>query len=139
MEVEQTTVVLDGGAPTVPPQNNPVELNNLGTIVQEWRRLHEEISELNQQAREKKKRIKILEEIVLKTMKVNNIGALDLKNSGGRILYNKKQAKEGLNPKVIQKLLSAHMKSDEKAAEAIKYITENRESKTKETLLYEKE
>jgi len=116
----------------------PTDLTNLGTIVQEWRRIHEEISDLKQQAREKSKRVKVLEEIVMKTMKVNNIGALDLKNSGGRILYNKRQSKEGLNPKVIQELLTAHMKSEEKAAEAIKYISENRKSKTKEGLLYEK-
>jgi len=116
----------------------PTDLTNLGTIVQEWRRIHEEISDLKQQAREKSKRVKVLEEIVMKTMKVNNIGALDLKNSGGRILYNKKQSKEGLNPKVIQELLTAHMKSEEKAAEAIKYISENRKSKTREGLLYEK-
>jgi len=116
----------------------PTDLTNLGTIVQEWRRIHEEISDLKQQAREKSKRVKVLEEIVMKTMKVNNIGALDLKNSGGRILYNKRQSKEGLNPKVIQELLTAHMKSEEKAAEAIKYISENRKSKTREGLLYEK-
>ena len=116
----------------------PTDLTNLGTIVQEWRRIHEEISDLKQQAREKSKRVKVLEEIVMKTMKVNNIGALDLKNSGGRILYNKKQSKEGLNPKVIQELLTAHMKSEEKAAEAIKYISDNRKSKTVEGLLYEK-
>ena len=120
-------------------KNTAVEISNLGTIVQEWRRLHEEISDINQQVREKKKRVKILEEIVLKTMKIHNIGTLDLKNSGGRILYNKKNSKEGLNAKTIHKLLSEHMKSEEKATEAIKYINEHRESKTRENLLYEKE
>jgi hypothetical protein len=126
--------------PVVQPQTeqSPIEISNLGTIVQEWRRLHEEISELRQQAREKTKRIQILQEIVLKTMKVNNIGALDLKNSGGRILYDKKQSKEGLNPKTIHKLLSEHFKNEQTAAEALKYIAEHRESKTREKLVYEK-
>lgn len=124
---------------TIDTKAMAVEISNLGTIVQEWRRLHEEISDINQQVREKKKRVKILEEIVLKTMKMNNIGTLDLKNSGGRILYNKKNSKEGLNAKTIHKLLSEHLKSEEKAAEAIKYINEHRESKTRENLLYEKE
>ncbi len=127
--------------PVVPETatNQPVELNNLSTIVQEWRRLYEEIADLNQQAREKRKRVKILEEIVLKTMKVNNIGALDLKNSGGRILYDKKEAKETLNPKTIHKLLAEHMKSEEKATEALKYIVENRGTKEREKLVLEKE
>lgn len=119
-------------------KQNAVELSNLGTIVQEWRRIHEEISDLKQQAREKGKRIKVLEDIVLKTMKVNNIGALDLKNSGGRILYNKKQSKEGLNIKSLEKLLMQHFKNPEKTTEVLKYIGENRGSKTRESLLYEK-
>ena len=131
-----SNVVVDGGAP--PPQP-PADINNLSSIVQEWRRLHDEISALKQQAREKSKRTKVLEEIVMKTMKVNNIGALDLKNSGGRILYNKKQSKETLNPKVIQDLLATHLKSPEKATEAVEFITKNRKSRTKEGLLYEKD
>jgi hypothetical protein len=121
------------------PQNQAADVNNLGTIVQEWRRLHEEITVLKQQAREKSKRTKVLEEIVMKTMKVNNIGALDLKNSGGRILYNKKQSKETLNPKVIQDLLSTHLKSPEKATEAVEFINKNRKLRTKEGLQYEKD
>ena len=51
----------------------PTDLTNLGTIVQEWRRIHEEISDLKQQAREKTKRVKVLEEIVMKTMKEMSI------------------------------------------------------------------
>ena len=122
-----------------PSSTQAVDLTNLGTIVQEWRRLHEEISELKQQAREKTKRVKILEEIVLKTMKVNKIGALDLKSSGGRVLYNKKNAKEGLSVKTLQKLLSDHMKSEQRASEAVKYIQENRGEKVRENLVYEKQ
>jgi hypothetical protein len=132
-----SNVVVEGGAP--PLQQPPADINNLGTIVQEWRRLHEEITALKQQAREKSKRTKILEEIVMKTMKVNNIGALDLKNSGGRILYNKKQSKETLNPKIIQDLLATHLKSPEKATEAVEFINKNRKLKTREGLQYEKD
>ena len=130
-----SNVVVEAGAAPAPP----ADINNLGTIVQEWRRLHEEITALKQQAREKSKRTKILEEIVMKTMKVNNIGALDLKNSGGRILYNKKQSKETLNPKIIQDLLATHLKSPEKATEAVEFINKNRKLKTREGLQYEKD
>jgi hypothetical protein len=70
-------------------------------------------------------------------MKQQNLGALDLKSSGGRILYEKQQRKSGLNPKVIQKLLTEHMKDETKAAEALKYINEHREAVTKEKLAYE--
>jgi hypothetical protein len=82
--------------------------------------------------------VKVLEGIILNIMKQQNLGALDLKNSGGRILYQKKEGKSGLSSKVLQKLLTAHLKDESKAAEAFKYINENREAVTKEKLSYEK-
>ena len=110
---------------------------NLGTVVTEWRRINDEISQHRQQASEKTKRAKVLEGLIMNIMKQQNLGALDLKNSGGRILYEKQQRKTGLNPKVIQKLLTEHMKDETKAAEALKYINEHREAVTKEKLAYE--
>jgi hypothetical protein len=115
----------------------PVDMANLGTVVTEWRRINDEISQHRQQASEKTKRAKVLEGLIMNIMKQQNLGALDLKNSGGRILYEKQQRKSGLNPKVIQKLLTEHMKDETKAAEALKYINEHREAVTKEKLAYE--
>ena len=114
-----------------------VDMANLGTVVTEWRRINDEISQHRQQASEKTKRAKVLEGLIMNIMKQQNLGALDLKNSGGRILYEKQQRKTGLNPKVIQKLLTEHMKDETKAAEALKYINEHREAVTKEKLAYE--
>jgi hypothetical protein len=119
-------------------QQAPIDTTNLATIVTEWRRIHEEITQLKQQASEKTKRAKILEAIIMNIMKQQNVGALDLKSSGGRILYNKKEKKSGLNGKVIQKLLTEHLKDETKAAEAVKYLTEHREAVTQEKLAYEK-
>ena len=121
-------------APTPTPA---VDMANLGTVVTEWRRINDEISQHRQQASEKTKRAKVLEGLIMNIMKQQNLGALDLKNSGGRILYEKQQRKSGLNPKVIQKLLTEHMKDETKAAEALKYINEHREAVTKEKLAYE--
>jgi hypothetical protein len=36
-------------------------------------------------------------------------------------------------------MLSEHLKSEQKAAEALKYITEHREARVRESLLYEKD
>jgi hypothetical protein len=116
----------------------PVDTVNLATIVTEWRKVHEEITQLRQQASEKTKRAKVLEAIIMNIMKQQSVGAIDLKSSGGRILYNKKQKKEGLNGKVIQKLLTEHLKDETKAAEAVKYLSEHRESVMKEKLAYER-
>ena len=119
-------------------QQAPVDTQNLSLVVTEWRRICDEISQHKQQAREKGKRVKVLEGIIMNIMKQQNVGALDLKSSGGRILYNKKQRKSGLNSKVIQKLLTEHLKDETKAAEAVKYLSEHREAVVKEKLAYER-
>jgi hypothetical protein len=115
------------------------ELQNLRQIIVTWRALEGEVSELGAQLREKRKRMKALEEMILRIMKKYTIGALDLKGSGGRLLYRKQSSKATLNPKVLTGLLAKHLKSEEAAAAAIKYITENREATVRESLLYEKE
>lgn len=114
----------------------PIDMANLVPVIQEWRRVQEEISELNQQTRERKARIKVLDSVILDAMKQGNIGALNLKS--GRILYKKKESKETLAPKTLQKLLTEHLQDEKAAAEAIKYMLENRESRMKEKIEYEK-
>lgn len=115
------------------------ELKQLSSIISAWKESSAEVSALNEQVREKRKRMKVMEEMILRIMKKFNIGALDLKGSGGRILLRRSSAKTGLNDKTLLNLLSQHLKSESAAAEAIKYITEHREAKTRESLLYEKE
>jgi hypothetical protein len=127
------TAVVDGS-----PLTEQQELQNLRQIIVTWRELETEVSTLNAQIREKNKRKKALEEMILRIMKKYNIGALDLKGSGGRLLYRKQSTKATLNPKVLTGLLATHLKSETAAAEAIKYIVENREARPRESLLYEK-
>ena len=125
------------------PQNQivsvpAVDAHNLATIVSEWRKIHDEISLAKQQVSEKTKRAKVLEGLIMAIMKQQNVGALDLKNSGGRILYEKKERKSGLNTKKLQKFLTEHLKDETKAADAVKYVQEHLEAVTKEKLAYEK-
>jgi Family of unknown function (DUF5760) len=129
----QTTVV--DTTSTITPEQ---EIQNLRQIIVTWRELEGEVSTLSTQVREKKKRQKALEEMILRIMKKNNIGALDLKGSGGRLLYRRQATKAALNPKVLTGLLATHLKSESAAADAIKYIGEHRESRVRESLLYEK-
>ena len=114
------------------------ELQQLSSIIATWKALDVEVKGFNEQIREKKKRLKVMEEMILRIMKKYNIGALDLKGSGGRLLYRKQTTKAALNPKTLTTLLMGHLKSETAAAEAIKYITDNREAKPRESLLYEK-
>ena len=108
-------------------------------LIKTWKALADETKDLKEQMREKMKRQKAMEEMILQSMKRNNIGALDLKSSGGRLLYRRKTSKGSLGNRDITKLLADHLKSETKAAEVMKYLDEHRGSKVKESLLYETE
>jgi hypothetical protein len=120
-------------------QSDQQELASLKDIIVAWRAVEVEVSELNSQIREKKKKQKALEEVILRIMKKNQIGALDLKGSGGRLLYRRQTTKGTLNVKNLTELLSQHLKSEVASGEAIKFINEHRGGKVRESLLYEKE
>jgi hypothetical protein len=137
---KQVAVSANGGDTTgiqAPTDQN--ELQQLSLVIRTWRELQKETDELNAALKEKKKRKIALEEMILRIMKKNNIGALDLASSGGRLLYRRKTTKGTLGQKDMVRLLGEHMKSEQKAAEAIQYITEHRGSKIKESILYEKD
>jgi hypothetical protein len=115
------------------------EMQTLKEIIMAWRTTESELSALNSQIREKKKKQKTMEEIILRIMKKNNIGALDLKGSGGRLLYRRQTMKGTLNVKTLTELLTTHLKSESAATDALKFINENRGAKVRESLMYEKE
>lgn len=131
--VETVNEVVQPGAQDVP------DLTSLPNLIKTWKTLSDEVKELQASVREKKTRQKALEEMILQSMKKNNIGALDLNKSGGRILYRRKTAKESLGQKNLAKLLGEALKSEKVAADALKYVDEHRGSKVKESLLYEAE
>ena len=128
---------LDTVAPPVAPAPNS-DLQNLKEVIRSWRELNNEVSDLNAQLREKKKRQKALNEVILRTMKTNTIGALDLTGSGGRIIYRQQTQKSSLNLKTIGELLSQHLNSQEEAEKALKFMLEHRGGKVCESILYEK-
>jgi hypothetical protein len=137
---KQVAVSANGGDATgiqAPTDQN--ELQQLSLVIRTWRELQKETDELNAALKEKKKRKIALEEMILRIMKKNNIGALDLASSGGRLLYRRKTTKGTLGQKDMVRLLGEHMKSEQKAAEALQYITEHRGSRIKESILYEKD
>ena len=115
------------------------EIQQLSMMIKSWRENQKEVDELNQQVKEKKKRSKVMEEVILRIMKKNNIGALDLQSSGGRLLYRRQTSKAGLGQKEMARLLAEHMKSEQAANTALQYISEHRGTKVKESLRYEKD
>jgi hypothetical protein len=117
------------------PQEN--EMTNLTHAIIEWRKLSDEIAEHKQEIKERSKKQKALEEIILRVMKNHNIGALDLKNSGGRVLYKQQKRQSGLGAKALEKYLGDYLKSADKGKEAMAYIQEHRDIVTKESLSYQ--
>lgn len=119
------------------PVNTEADMSNLSNFIIEWRRIHEETNEFRQQIKERTKRLKALDEVILRVMKANNIGALDLKNSGGRILYKKTKHQSSLGSKNLQAYISEYMKSEEDAQKVLKYINDKRSTTIKDRLSYE--
>lgn len=117
------------------PQDN--EMGTLTHSIIEWRRLKEESDEARQHLREKAKKMKALEDVILRIMKNHNIGALDLKSSGGRVLYKKGKRAGPLGQKALSKLMSDGLQSEEKALELMKYIQEHRGEVITEKIAYE--
>lgn len=123
------------GTITTPQEN---EMATLTHSIIEWRRLKDESTELKAQISEMNKKMKALEEVIVRVMKNHNIGALDLKNSGGRVLFKKQKRQAGLGQKNMMKLVSEHLQSEEKAKDLLNYIQEHREVVVKESIHYEK-
>jgi predicted GNAT family N-acyltransferase len=123
------------GTITTPQEN---EMATLTHSIIEWRRLKEDTDEMKQIIREKSKKMKALEEVILRVMKNHNIGALDLKSSGGRVIFKKQKRQAGLGQKNMMKLITEHLESEEKAKQLLTYIQEHREVVTKESIYYEK-
>jgi hypothetical protein len=123
------------GTITTPQEN---EMATLTHSIIEWRRLKEDTDEMKQIIREKSKKMKALEEVILRVMKNHNIGALDLKSSGGRVIFKKQKRQAGLGQKNMMKLITEHLESEEKAKDLLTYIQEHREIVTKESIYYEK-
>jgi hypothetical protein len=113
------------------------DLQMLPQMITSWKQVQEESVKNQQQARELKSRKKVLEEMILRIMKKHQIGALDLKQSNGRLLYRKKQTKGPLSQRTLQDMLAEHLKSEDAAKKAIAFIDEKRGVKTMETLTFE--
>jgi hypothetical protein len=110
------------------------DISSLTHAIVEWRRLTEELKDYKERVRERTKKLKALEEVIVRVMKTNNIGALDMRSSGGRVLFKKTKRQEGLGGKNLQKHLTGYFKSEERANEVIQYINENRASTIHESL-----
>lgn len=119
----------------VTPQES--DLTTLTHSIIEWRRLKDNNDSIRQQLRETNKKMKALEDIIVRVMKSHNIGALDLKNSGGRVLFKKQKRQGALGQKNMEKLITQFLNSEEQAKKLMTHIQEGRGVVIKESIHYE--
>ena len=116
----------------------PNEMETLANSIKEWRSLTEECRGLKEQISERTRRIKAYQEVIVRIMKNNNVGALDLKTTGGRVITKQRKSQSGLTPKVLQSQLATYLKSEDEAKKVLEFIQSNRTTTMRDALLYEK-
>ena len=121
------------------------EFQNLPRLLTEWKKIQEEKRKLVDDKRiilerisEHDKRCEVMEQMIMGTMKKHSIAALDLKSSNARVLYKKASRKAPISKKNMEKLVGEHLKSLDAAKKLLEFLDEKRETKIKESLVYEK-
>ena len=124
-------MVSEMSSPTPNNQNNQIilpqesEMGLLSSSIVEWRRLNDECADFKQQIKERSTKIRALQEVIVRIMKSHNVAALDLKNTGGRIITKQRKSQSGLTTKTLQSQLATYLKSEEEASKALQFIGAN--------------
>jgi len=116
----------------------PDDLATLTHSIIEWRRLKEDNDARKRDVREANTKMTALEKVILAVMKSHNIGALDLKNSGGRVFFKTKKTQGAIGQKTMVKYIGDYLKSAEEATKLIDYLQSQRPVLVKESIHYEK-
>lgn len=114
------------------------DLQQLPQMIVQWKQVQEEGRKLKEQLRENNIREKAYSDIILRVMKKNSIGTLDLKQSKNRVLCQTKQKKNSIGKKNLQGILGEFLKSDEEAKKALDFISEKQGTTTVDKLILEK-
>ena len=102
--------------------------------IKEWVKNDNEIRELQKQQSIRKVEKKRISELLIKTMRENEIDCFDIND--GQILYEKKNIKKPITKKILFNILSKYYKGDSNKAEDMQnYILENREEEVKESIV----
>jgi hypothetical protein len=122
-----------------------LEFRNLPVLLTEWKKIQEERQTLleekkkvNERIREQEKRAEAMQGMIMKIMKHNCIGAVDLKSSQARALFKRRVIKTPIGQKDLKKYLVEHLKSDEEAKKLLAFLDTKRDTIIRESLVYEK-
>jgi len=104
------------------------------SLVKEWLLEDTEISQLEAQIREKKKKRKMVADEIMRIMNENEIDSVGIK--GGEIRYQKKNVKKALSRGHLVNLLQQYYKNNlEEVNKLDEFLQNNREIKVEEKLV----
>jgi hypothetical protein len=145
MSHQSVSTTSDNGNEIVMTAEEHQEFQNLPALLTQWKRLQEERHKLVEQKRvileqisELDTRGAVMSTMIMGTMKKHSIAALDLKSSNARAVYKKTQRAAPLKKKEFEKLVAEHLKSADEAKKLQEFLNTKRQTKVKETLIYEK-
>jgi hypothetical protein len=105
----------------------------LVNLIKEWIKLDNEIINFQKEMKERKEKKKQMTELLMSTMKKNNLDCFDI--NGGSLLYKKNKIKKPINGKTLMAALNEYYKNNPQTAEEVsKFIMDNREEQIKETI-----
>jgi predicted nucleic acid-binding Zn-ribbon protein len=105
----------------------------LVTNIKEWIKMDTEISQLQNEIKERKNKKKLLTEQLMDVMKKNDIDCFDI--NGGSLVYKKNMIKKPISSKMLISTLQTYFESNPGQAEDLtKFIMENREEQVKEVI-----
>lgn len=107
--------------------------------IKEWVKLDNEIKTLQTEWKTRKARQQKLSELLMETMKKENIDGVDLNNGKDQLCYTKRTIKKPITKSVLLNILSKYYQEDaSKALEVNTFIFENREEVIKESIQLKK-
>jgi len=100
--------------------------------IRDWVKIDSEISQLRNEIKERNNKKKFMTESLVNVMKTNNIDCFDIND--GSLVYKKNIVRKPINSKTLLSSLQKYYKDQNVAEDLTKYIMENREEQTKETI-----
>jgi hypothetical protein len=101
--------------------------------IKEWIKMDGEITQLQNEIKDRKNKKKLLTEQLMDVMKKNDIDCFDI--NGGSLVYKKNKIKKPINAKMLMATLQTYFETNPKQAEDVtKFILDNREEQVKEVI-----
>jgi len=111
----------------------------LVNAIKEWVKLDNEIKTLNSELKTRKLKQKKVSDILIETMKKENIDGVEINNGKDNLSYTKRSVKKPITKGLLMNILSKYYEGDiNKATEINNYILENREETIKESITLKK-